>query len=106
MSWFLIEALGPLDTPMTILAKDGERRDWVSLRSLQRNEGVDVTDLAEWVRRSGSVFDQVVSGRSGHIRHVARSVALKSISQSRVCCTTEVTTGCLGVTAVSATDRW
>ncbi|MFD7845599.1 GAF domain-containing protein [Nocardia sp. NPDC059764] len=68
MSWFLIEALGPLDAPMTILAKDGERRDWVSLRSLQRNEGVDVTDAAEWVRHSGSVFDQVVSGRGGHHR--------------------------------------
>jgi hypothetical protein len=68
MSWFLIEALGPLDTPMTMVAKDGERRDWVSLRSLHRNEGVDVTDLTDWVRRSGSVFDQIVSGRGGHRR--------------------------------------
>lgn len=68
MSWFLIEALGPLDTPMTIVAKDGERREWVSLRSLQRNEGVDAADLADWVRRSGSEADQVVSGRGGHRR--------------------------------------
>ncbi|MEV5650543.1 GAF domain-containing protein [Nocardia sp. NPDC052254] len=68
MSWFLIEALGSLDTPMTILAKDGERRDWVSLRSLQRNEGVDAGEPTDRVRRSGSVFDQIVSGRGGRRR--------------------------------------
>ncbi|MBF6588462.1 DUF5593 domain-containing protein [Nocardia farcinica] len=68
MPWFLIEALGPLDIPMTVVAKDGERRDWVSLRSLHRNEGVDVTDLTDWVRRSARDFDQVLSARGGHRR--------------------------------------
>ncbi|MGV9679130.1 GAF domain-containing protein [Nocardia sp. NPDC003482] len=65
MTWFLIEALAAQPHPMTIVAKDGEPRDWTSLRRLDRDEGVDLVDLLEWVRRTGSRIQQPAHGRAG-----------------------------------------
>lgn len=66
MTWFLIEALGPDTEPMTIVAKNGEPRDWSSLRRLDRDEGVDLLDLLEWVRHNRSHIQQTTLGRAGH----------------------------------------
>ncbi|QIS08778.1 GAF domain-containing protein [Nocardia arthritidis] len=68
MTWFLIEALAPITEPMTIIAKDGQPREWSSIKRLDRDEGVDLIDTLDWVRRSGSHIQQVARGRTGQRR--------------------------------------
>ncbi|WP_280433433.1 GAF domain-containing protein [Nocardia brasiliensis] len=68
MTWFVVECLAPLTEPMTIVCKDGDPRDWTSIRSLHRHEFVDVDELLEAVRRNGNHHQQLVSARDGSSR--------------------------------------
>jgi hypothetical protein len=64
MTWFLVECLG-VEPEMTIVAKDGERRDWISLRHTMRTEGIDSEPILTWIRSSGSHFREIVHGKQG-----------------------------------------
>ncbi|WP_169815271.1 GAF domain-containing protein [Nocardia vulneris] len=68
MSWFVVECLGPLPEPMTIVCKDGDARAWTSLRMLRRHEFVDIEDLLESVRRTGEPIQRVVRAGDGSMR--------------------------------------
>ncbi|MET9490038.1 GAF domain-containing protein [Nocardia sp. NPDC006630] len=72
MTWYFIEALANPPAPMTIINKDGAPREWTSLRSLHRHEGLDLDELLEEVRGSdsGAVVDRVVRARNGSERMV------------------------------------
>lgn len=65
MTWYLVETLGTLDDPMTIVSKDGERRDWSSIRRFNRDEGLDLSELLTWVRREGITVNQTKAGALG-----------------------------------------
>ncbi|MGW5440457.1 GAF domain-containing protein [Nocardia asteroides] len=69
MTWFLVEALGTTHEPMTIVSKDGQKRDWTGIRRFDRDEGVDLLEPLNWVRRSGTTVTQTITGGMGP-RHV------------------------------------
>lgn len=70
MTWYLVECLCP--PAMSVIFKDGERREWASVRSITRADGVDPSDILSAVRTSGQTVDVRVSGRQGskHVRAV------------------------------------
>ncbi|MFD6158700.1 GAF domain-containing protein [Nocardia sp. NPDC060256] len=63
MTWYLVECLGP--SSMSIVAKDGLRKEWVSIFRIERDEGIDAVGALNWARGSGSHLDQRMSGRFG-----------------------------------------
>ncbi|WP_306796318.1 GAF domain-containing protein [Nocardia sp. XZ_19_369] len=68
MSWFVVECLGPLSEPMTIVCKDGAARAWTSLRMLHRHEFIDVEDLLESARCTGNPSRRVIRARDASMR--------------------------------------
>ncbi|MEU7140443.1 GAF domain-containing protein [Nocardia sp. NPDC046473] len=66
MTWYLVECLGL--SSMSIVAKDGVRKEWVSIFRIERDEGVDAVGALNWARSSGSHLDQRMSGRFGDRR--------------------------------------
>ncbi|WP_247601561.1 GAF domain-containing protein [Gordonia paraffinivorans] len=52
MTWYLIETLAPAPSA-SIVFKEGEPRDWTSVRTLTRSDGLDmIEDLIAEVRTS------------------------------------------------------
>ncbi|NED69148.1 hypothetical protein G3I15_50345, partial [Streptomyces sp. SID10244] len=72
MSWYLIECL--TDDTMSIVFREGEFRDWGSLRALTRSDGIDVAAPIAEVIRSRLPVDRVIGGRLGDRRLVLRPV--------------------------------
>ncbi|GAB2554573.1 GAF domain-containing protein [Nocardia heshunensis] len=62
MTWYFVECLALAPEPMTIINKDGQPREWTSLRRLQRHENLDIDALLEQVRdqNSGDTVEKVV----------------------------------------------
>lgn len=72
-AWYVIESLRP--PAFSILFRDGEERDWTSIRSLTRSEGVDVIeDLCGTVRDNREPLDVQVRGRQGPRRVIMKPV--------------------------------
>lgn len=65
MTWYLVETLGTAQEPMTIVSKDGERRDWSGVRRFDRDEGFDLLDMLRWVRREATTVAQTKVGALG-----------------------------------------
>lgn len=66
MTWYMIESLGP-NKDMTVVFKDGVRRDWSSVKSITRETGIDTDNLSlEEVFASGQHADpHIVQGKQG-----------------------------------------
>ena len=74
MTWYLIETLAPAPSA-SIVFKEGESRDWTSVRTLTRSDGLDmIEDLIAEVRNSCEGLDRVEHGRLGPRRVVMRPV--------------------------------
>ncbi|MDY6809597.1 MAG: DUF5593 domain-containing protein [Actinomycetota bacterium] len=74
MPWYLIETFCP-EPSASIVFTDGHEREWASLRTVQRSDGVTgISDLVAQVRRSGDELDRIVAGRMGPRRVVMRPV--------------------------------
>lgn len=75
MTWYLIETLGPAPSA-SIVFREGEQRDWASVRRMSQNEGgLDrIEDLLARVRESGESIDQIEPGRHGPRRVIMRPV--------------------------------
>ena len=74
MTWYLIETLAPAPSA-SIVFKEGEPRDWTSVRTLTRSDGLDmIEDLIAEVRNSCEGLDRVGHGRLGPRRVVMRPV--------------------------------
>lgn len=68
-SWYLIEALRP--PAFSVVFRNGESRDWTSIRSLRRQDGVEpIEDLCNEVLHSRERIDRVIVGRLGARRIV------------------------------------
>ncbi len=74
MTWYLIETLAQAPSA-SIVFKEGEHRDWTSVRTLTRSDGLDkIEDLIADVRTSCEGLDRVEQGRLGPRRIVMRPV--------------------------------
>ncbi|WP_312028903.1 GAF domain-containing protein [Gordonia paraffinivorans] len=74
MTWYLIETLAPAPSA-SIVFKEGEPRDWTSVRTMTRSDGLDmIEDLIAEVRTSREGLDRVEHGRLGPRRVVMRPV--------------------------------
>ncbi|MYR07673.1 hypothetical protein GTV32_15770 [Gordonia sp. SID5947] len=72
MTWYLIECL-KTDT-MSIVFREGEFREWGSVRALTRSDGIDVAGPVAEVIASGQALSRVVAGRLGDRRIVLKPV--------------------------------
>ncbi|MGC4960778.1 GAF domain-containing protein [Gordonia sp. DT101] len=72
MTWYLIECLD-VET-RSIVFREGEFRDWGSVRALTRSDGIDIAAPISEVIRSRRSLDRVIGGRLGDRRVVLRPV--------------------------------
>lgn len=66
MTWYMIECLCP--PAMSVIFKDGDRREWASVRSIMRSDGVDATEVLASVQQSKQTVDLTLQGRQGSKR--------------------------------------
>ncbi|MFF2088618.1 GAF domain-containing protein [Nocardia sp. NPDC058176] len=65
MTWYLVESLDLPTAPMSIVAKEGDHREWSGIRRFKRDEGVDLLDLLIQVRRHATPISQTITGAKG-----------------------------------------